>query len=659
MRIAELLAITALIPAAALVAQTSDVTPPQLLEFDFTPKSIDVRTSPQHVTATLRVSDDISGVRVVFVDFRSPSNKQQFFGANRVSGDQFDGVYEGTLEMPQFVESGVWTARVILQDSLNVSSLPPATLQGLGFPTDLTVTSNPDTNPPEVESFSLSPSATDVSASDVAVTVTLHLTDDVSGIQSERHDLVVSLRSPSGNQTQFLSGSQLAQISGDHFDGTWQGVKMMPQFSESGTWTGRVEVQDQAGNFGQFNWGPVLTIASVPSDTVAPMPTGLQFSPLFVNTSEGPQTIQLSLSATDDLAGVDFSAPTPDFNFGAPLFFRSPSGGQVAGAFDLQLSSGTPQNGTWTGTMQLGQFSEQGTWRVGQLRLTDRTRNEDTYDGLALAALGFPIEVVVVRPSLVSDGNVGTGGGTVEDQTFGSQAQVTFPSGAVDEDTQVAIDVFAEPVDVETPQGFQGLGTNFVNISLTPEPTYPFPAPGVTLVLPLAGPELLPVGFAIPLFFVESVSGTLQPMLDLAGFPVVGSVDPGQLTATFEGISHFTIVVALVPDVVPVTLDIRPNDVNSTSRGRVPVAVLSTESFLAATEIDQNSITFGKTGDEASLSRCNGNGEDVNADGILDLLCHFTTALTGLGVGDTQGILKGKTWSGMNIQGSDLVNVVK
>ena len=43
-------------------AQVSDVTPPQLLAFDFTPTSIDVTTSPQSVTATLRVTDDISGV---------------------------------------------------------------------------------------------------------------------------------------------------------------------------------------------------------------------------------------------------------------------------------------------------------------------------------------------------------------------------------------------------------------------------------------------------------------------------------------------------------------------------------------------------------------------------------------------------------------------
>ena len=80
---------------------------------------------------------------------------------------------------------------------------------------------------------------------------------------------------------------------------------------------------------------------------------------------------------------------------------------------------------------------------------------------------------------------------------------------------------------------------------------------------------------------------------------------------------------------------------------------------MATIEIDQNTITFGSTGDEASLSRCNGNGEDVNSDGLLDLVCHFTTTLTGLGLGDTEGVLKGETWSGMNIHGTDSVNIVK
>ena len=55
---------------------------------------------------------------------------------------------------------------------------------------------------------------------------------------------------------------------------------------------------------------------------------------------------------------------------------------------------------------------------------------------------------------------------------------------------------------------------------------------------------------------------------------------------------------------VPVSIDIKPSDseelnaVNSRSRGTIPVAILSTESFSAVTQIDQNTLTFGKSGSE-------------------------------------------------------------
>ncbi len=41
-----------------------------------------------------------------------------------------------------------------------------------------------------------------------------------------------------------------------------------------------------------------------------------------------------------------------------------------------------------------------------------------------------------------------------------------------------------------------------------------------------------------------------------------------------------------------------------------------------------------------SLAFCN-RGEDVNGDGLLDLVCHFTTNTAGFKPGDTVGILRG------------------
>lgn len=114
---------------------------------------------------------------------------------------------------------------------------------------------------------------------------------------------------------------------------------------------------------------------------------------------------------------------------------------------------------------------------------------------------------------------------------------------------------------------------------------------------------------------------------------------------------------------IPVAIDIKPgggeNSINPHSKGTTPVAILSTATFDAPAAVDPSTLTFGRTGDEHSLAFCNGAGEDVNGDGILDLVCHFTTANAGFLQGDTAGLLKGKTVDGRSIVGTDAVRIVR
>lgn len=106
-----------------------------------------------------------------------------------------------------------------------------------------------------------------------------------------------------------------------------------------------------------------------------------------------------------------------------------------------------------------------------------------------------------------------------------------------------------------------------------------------------------------------------------------------------------------------------PNAINLKSGGVVPVAILSTASF-DATGVDAQTLTFGASGDEDSLAR-RGRGrapqcgvEDVNTDGLPDLVCHFETQNAGFQFGDTNGVLKGLTAGGTRIWGSDTVRTV-
>jgi hypothetical protein len=102
-----------------------------------------------------------------------------------------------------------------------------------------------------------------------------------------------------------------------------------------------------------------------------------------------------------------------------------------------------------------------------------------------------------------------------------------------------------------------------------------------------------------------------------------------------------------------------PNSINSKSSGKTPVAILSSVAFNAPTDVAPTSLTFGRTGDESSLSLCNQKAEDVNGDRLPDLVCHFDSTNTGFRSGDTEGILKGRTHSGIPIIGTDSVRIVQ
>jgi probable HAF family extracellular repeat protein len=126
---------------------------------------------------------------------------------------------------------------------------------------------------------------------------------------------------------------------------------------------------------------------------------------------------------------------------------------------------------------------------------------------------------------------------------------------------------------------------------------------------------------------------------------------------------HRAFLLTPVPSTIEVDIDIRPwskrNPINYKGHGILPVAILSTPDFDAPSKVDQNSLTFGATGNEKSLAFCNRRPKDVSRDGSKDdLVCHFYIEVAGFKCGDTEGILNGKTVSGIAIEGEDLVRIV-
>jgi hypothetical protein len=131
----------------------------------------------------------------------------------------------------------------------------------------------------------------------------------------------------------------------------------------------------------------------------------------------------------------------------------------------------------------------------------------------------------------------------------------------------------------------------------------------------------------------------------------------------FYGNAFVSLLTGDLKAVLAIDIDIRPwskrNPINYKGHGVLPVAILSTEDFDAPSQVDQASLTFGATGNEKSLAFCNRRPRDVSRDGSKDdLVCHFYIELAGFKCGDTEGILMGKTVSGIPIEGEDLVRII-
>lgn len=116
-------------------------------------------------------------------------------------------------------------------------------------------------------------------------------------------------------------------------------------------------------------------------------------------------------------------------------------------------------------------------------------------------------------------------------------------------------------------------------------------------------------------------------------------------------------VIIHVVSVITVAIDIKPgsypNSINPKNQGKVPVAILTTDEFDAAT-VDPSTVLFGVNGTEAAP--VHSALEDVDGDGDIDMILQFNTQDTGIVCGVTSAMLTGMTYDAHNIVGTDSVS---
>jgi large repetitive protein len=132
-----------------------------------------------------------------------------------------------------------------------------------------------------------------------------------------------------------------------------------------------------------------------------------------------------------------------------------------------------------------------------------------------------------------------------------------------------------------------------------------------------------------------------------------------KVTDSFGETNTATAFVRVIPPVIAVGIDIypgrTPNQVILSRNYTIPVVVFGTPNFVVTT-IDHATVWFGRSGTQAAAVKAP-TLKDMNGDGRIDALYGFLTFECGFQMGNTSGILTGKTTSGININGSDSVLV--
>jgi hypothetical protein len=107
-----------------------------------------------------------------------------------------------------------------------------------------------------------------------------------------------------------------------------------------------------------------------------------------------------------------------------------------------------------------------------------------------------------------------------------------------------------------------------------------------------------------------------------------------------------------------VDIDIKPgsspNSINPKSNGVIPVAVLTTDTFDAAT-VEPTTVRFGVASEATPVQSAL---EDVDGDGDTDMIFHFRIQDIGIKCSDTSASLTGRTLSGQTIKGVDSISTV-
>jgi hypothetical protein len=366
-----------------------DDIPPTLAGLRFLDDSVDVTSKADSAVVELTIDDDGSRITLVNVAMRSPSRSTlaRTLNCQQTSGTETAGTWRCWVHFGRGGEPGTWTVEQVSVDeaSGHTRSYTVEELRAAGWPYTVRVSSTgADMEGPVLTGLSIDPDSIDVSDAADTVRITVSATD-----ASDITAIYVLFRSPGGEL--FHSTPACTLESGTARDGTWGCYLRMARYTEAGIWqVANVQMQDELDHF--THTGSVaaaghehtLRVTSTPSDLSAPLLTGFSFAPDTVHVSAGPDTVVVTVRATDDVVGIGYM----------DVMVRSASGSTTLLA-GCHLAAGTRNDGTFRCNLVLPQGVERGTYTFVRLLMQDGIYRTREYGAEALQAAGYATTVIV------------------------------------------------------------------------------------------------------------------------------------------------------------------------------------------------------------------------------------------------------------------------
>ena len=374
----------------------ADVSAPAIVSLTADRTSLNTTSAPDSVVYTAELTD-AAGVLYIQMSIRSTTaNATRYcYRGEPATGTAVSGSYRCVMHLGKFSPNGTWRLEYLnVYDSLNnYRWIYFDEAQALGWPVEITVTSDPDTVAPTITALTPDRSALNtVSAAD-SVVFTVAVTDNLAGTEW----VSASYRSPSGNGYRYCSSYVLA--GGTATNGSYQCVMQWPRYSEAGTWRlNYLGARDSAGNERYYNFeqaqanglAPEIVVTSDP-DTSGPVISSLTANRVDISTLTAGDSVVFTLTLSDQPAG---------FYYGY-LHFWSPSRSSDRNCYMIRVE-GT--DNTYTCTMTWPALAEVGTWRYEVMYAYDVVYNGRYYYIEEAQANGWPtaIRVNANQPSLVA-----------------------------------------------------------------------------------------------------------------------------------------------------------------------------------------------------------------------------------------------------------------